>query len=505
MMAMSWICSGSQTSNPMKILGNIFIAFIGSGILGLPYAFKEAGIIEGAILMILLAVVSVRAMLLLIECKYNIIAKYESEDNQVGMKEDGLFAYFSGEEKQDLLKEEGDLFTRIKDFKPFVGEDLSYGDVGFEAFGAFGRLLVDLVIVLSQIGFSCAYLIFICRNMSHFIPSVEMGYWLLILLPPLSLLTLFRNLNSLAVTSFLAQCSSLLAFSIVIWFDFHHAAKVSIHPKEMSLENLPYFAVIAIYCYEGAGLVLPLESSLAKEVRPQFSKYFISTLMAVTFLYISFGICGYLSFGSETNQIITLNLPNDGSFNFAVVVKSCICFALFLTYPVMMFPVMKILEHYFILDSMRSVWKGNVMRGLVVLLTGVVVIMIPNFADLMAVVGASCCTLLVFIMPAMFHMKLCKGLLSRKKIALDWFIICIGITGTIFGLWDAIRRSTVADIILETPGAPVHISWESTTEAVNKTESFLSTVAATVAPTLGQTKSHFDRNISTPVNSSSLT
>ena len=28
-------------SNPVKIMANIFISFIGAGVLGLPYAFKE--------------------------------------------------------------------------------------------------------------------------------------------------------------------------------------------------------------------------------------------------------------------------------------------------------------------------------------------------------------------------------------------------------------------------------------------------------------------------------
>ena len=32
-------------------------------------------------------------------------------------------------------------------------------------------------------------------------------------------------------------------------------------------------------------------------------------MVVVTSLYIGFGVCGYLSFGPETEPIITLNLP----------------------------------------------------------------------------------------------------------------------------------------------------------------------------------------------------
>ncbi|CAL1530913.1 unnamed protein product [Lymnaea stagnalis] len=480
--------SGNGTTNPIKIFANIFIAFIGAGILGLPYAFKEAGILEGCFIMILVGVFSVKTMLLLVECKYRIIDRTTSGENFDDPREDGLYAHLMGshEEKKDSLKEEGDLMTRIKDQKPFVAEDLTYGDVGNEAMGPAGRILVDFAVVLSQMGFSCAYLIFICRNLSNFVPKIEMAYWLLILLPPLSLLTLCRNLSSLAVTSFIAQCSNLFAFGIVFWFDFKHASSVKMHPREISMENLPFFAVIAIYCYEGAGLILPLEASLAKEVRPKFKKFFISTMVGITTLYITFGICGYLSFGPETNQIITLNLPNGDGFNLAVLVKSCMCLALFLSYPVMMFPVMKTLEHYFILDPDRSICKVNVMRGLVVLLTGGVVIMIPNFADLMALVGASFCTLLIFILPALFHLRLFKGKLNKRQIALNWLLVVIGIMGIICGLWDAIRRLSGDDGVTEVATAQTTIiptALVPTAEVVTPTGRVVTPNGQAVTPT----------------------
>ena len=56
----------------LKIVSNIFIAFIGSGVLGLPYAFKRSGLLEGAFVMAIVAYFSTRAMLLLIDCKYKV-------------------------------------------------------------------------------------------------------------------------------------------------------------------------------------------------------------------------------------------------------------------------------------------------------------------------------------------------------------------------------------------------------------------------------------------------
>lgn len=46
------------------------------------------------------------------------------------------------------------------------------------------------------------------------------------------------------------------------------------------------------------------------------------------------------------------------------------------------------------------------MRLALVALTGVVAIAVPNFAVLMSLIGATCCTLLAFILPASFHLSI---------------------------------------------------------------------------------------------------
>ena len=50
--------------------------------------------------------------------------------------------------------------------------------------------------------------------------------------------------------------------------------------------------------------------------------------------------------------------------------------------------------------------RQNALRLLLVGTSGLVVVMIPNFANLMAIIGGTCCTLLAFILPGLFHMRL---------------------------------------------------------------------------------------------------
>ena len=48
----------------------------------------------------------------------------------------------------------------------------------------------------------------------------------------------------------------------------------------------------------------------------------------------------------------------------------------------------------------------NVVRLVLVTMTGLVVSAVPNFAVLMSLIGATCCTLLAFILPAAFHLSI---------------------------------------------------------------------------------------------------
>lgn len=461
----------SGSKSPAKIMANIFISFIGAGVLGLPFAFKEAGIIEGCCIMTIVGVISVKAMLLIIDCKHMLMHKSNVPDkikhsSVMNSSSTKLFvpqsdSSTSKEETECLILEETKIDSNgIVPVMPSVqaeeptkpeapGQELNYGDVGYYAIGGLGRFLVESALLISQVGFCCAYLIFISENLSDYVKGVKIGQWLGLLLPPLCLLTLVRHLGSLAYCSLFAQFSNLMAFAVVFWFDFEHFSKIErIHPKKMSLKGFPFFLAVAIYCYEGAGMILSLEASLHQEIRHYFKAYFKVTITMVTVLYISFGACGYLSFGPDTNAIITLNLPKGSSLDFAILVKVCLCLGLFFTYPIMMFPVIELLEKKLLPDPEKR-WQGNILRFLMVGITGLIVLAIPNFANLMALVGATCCTLLAFILPGLFHIQIYrkyKGNMVHWKMALDVLLMLIGIVGAVVGTWDALKRLNFAPL-----------------------------------------------------------
>ena len=204
------------------------------------------------------------------------------------------------------------------------------------------------------------------------------------------------------------------------------------------LKGLVYVTSICIYSLEGVGLILPLESSCRN--RDGFPKLLTQVIFGIFVLMAFFGTCGYVSFGNDTISPISLNLKGES----AAFVQMALCLALYFTYPMMMFPVSDVLEDLLFKETMkppRSYWPSRWFRCCMVLTTATIAYTLPNFGKFLELVGASICTLLGFILPCYFHLKVFgKSELSIWQYMLNIAIIGIGIFFGVVGTWDAILK-----------------------------------------------------------------
>ena len=76
--------------------------------------------------------------------------------------------------------------------------------------------------------------------------------------------TYLPSLSSTGLTSSTFTWRRWSINSEIWWTYFDFVFKV--HPREFSLEGFPFYFSVAIYCFEGAGMILSLEESLASEV-----------------------------------------------------------------------------------------------------------------------------------------------------------------------------------------------------------------------------------------------
>ncbi|KAL9229712.1 hypothetical protein vseg_005149 [Gypsophila vaccaria] len=389
-----------KKSSQFKTLANIFIAIVGSGVLGLPYTFKRSGYISGIITLTCVALLTYYCMLLLVSTR----RKLESLDGS---------------------------YSKVN----------SFGDLGFRVCGPLGRSSVDLMIILSQAGFCVSYMIFVANTIAHvFMPEVQdvsfLGFtpkkWFLWGCLPFQLgLNSIPTLTHLAPLSIFADVVQIGAMGVVMLKD------VMIIKRDSPVVDafggwsvLLYSVGVCTYAFEGIGMVLPLETE-AKD-KKKFGMTLGVSMGMISFLYGSFGVLGYFAFGEETRDIITTNI---GSGVVSTLVQLGLCINLFFTFPLMMNPVYEVLERRWTHGS-YSLWA----RWLMVLGVTLVALLVPNFADFLSLVGSSVCVALGFVFPCLFHFIVFKDEAGWVSLVLDGGIVVIGIVIGLSGTYSSLMQ-----------------------------------------------------------------
>lgn len=187
---------------------------------------------------------------------------------------------------------------------------------------------------------------------------------------------------------------------------------------------------VAVYAFEGIGMVLPLESEAQDKER--FGRVLGLGMGLISLLFGAFGALGYLAFGEETKDIITTNL---GPGVISVLVQLGLCVNLFITFPLMMNPVYEVFERRFC-DSRYCLW----LRWLLVLVVSLVALLVPNFADFLSLVGSSVCVVLGFVLPAMFHCLVLKEELGWRCMVSDGAVLVFGFVVAVTGTFTSVTE-----------------------------------------------------------------
>lgn len=189
-----------------------------------------------------------------------------------------------------------------------------------------------------------------------------------------------------------------------------------------------YGVGVAVYAFEGIGMVLPLESEMKD--KQKFRNVLGLSVLFISFMYGGFGALGYFAFGEETKDIITTNF---GQGLLSSLVQMGLCVNLFFAFAPMMNPVYEVVERRFC-EGRYSLW----VRWLAVLVVTFVAILVPNFADFLSLVGSSLCIVLGFVLPALFHLMVHKSGLGWCGMCVDGIVVVLGLVLALTGTWSSL-------------------------------------------------------------------
>lgn len=358
----------SATAGTTKTFFTLIKAFVGTGIMFLPKAFANGGLLFSSLAMVFVSAVTMLAFHLLLQCKH----------------------HHGG----------------------------GYGEIGASISGERMRTLILASITLSQLGFVCAGIVFVAENLTSFLNAVTAGSQ-----SPLSSVSLIaiqvallvplawiRNISKLGPAALLADACILIGVSYIYQFDFRALAKHGMAPSVVLFNPERYTLMIgsAIFTFEGIGLILPIQSSMAQ---PQRFEYLLGIVMIlITLLFTSVGALCYATFGTSTQIEIIDNFPQTSPLVNAVQFLYSV--AVLVGTPVQLFPALRIIEgkvfgqHTSGKRSLKTKWIKNVFRMALVVLCGVISVLgTGNLDKFVALIGSTACVPLVYVYPAYLHYK----------------------------------------------------------------------------------------------------
>ncbi|KAF9194346.1 neutral amino acid transporter [Haplosporangium sp. Z 27] len=255
----------------------------------------------------------------------------------------------------------------------------SFGDIGGHLYGPYMRQSVLWAIAISQIGFVCAYMSFVATNLealaknvldaADMYPSYFFVIIQLIVFIPLSLI---RNIARLSFTAVVADAFICFGLIYLYYFDFFRLATQGL--SDIALFNPKDYVLFIgtagelncvlqyIFTFEGIGLVIPITESMKEPEK--FPKVLTGVMIGITVLFTSLGALSYAAFGSKTETVVLLNLPQKSHLVQSVQVLYSI--AIMLSIPLQLFPAIRIMENGIFTRSgkynMLVKWQKNFFR-----------------------------------------------------------------------------------------------------------------------------------------------
>ncbi|KAL4798940.1 transmembrane amino acid transporter protein-domain-containing protein [Aspergillus venezuelensis] len=380
--------TGTNTRTGAALL--LLKSFVGTGVLFLPRAFLNGGMLFSSLVLLAVSLLSFYCFILLVNSR---------------------------------LKIEG-----------------SFGDIGGALYGKHMRRIILGSIVLSQLGFVSAYIVFTAENLQAFVLAVskcksfiDIKFMVLMQLVIFLPLSLIRDISKLGFTALIADLFILLGLVYLFYYDFLTISTqggvseiISFNPSTWTL-----FIGTAIFTFEGVGLVIPIQESMKHP--KQFTGVLAGVMVIITIIFLAAGAVSYAAYGPTTKTVILLNLPQDDKLVNGV--QFLYSLAILLSTPLQLFPAIRIMENELFTRSGKYnpgiKWKKNGFRFFLVMICAFVAWGGADDLDkFVSLVGSFACVPLIYVYPPLLHLKACAR--SRKQQIADIALACLGVVSCLY-------------------------------------------------------------------------
>lgn len=361
-----------KTTSDLGSLLHMLKSSLGSGILAMPMAFKNSGLLLGAVGTIVVGILCTYCVHMLVRCSQVLSARTR---------------------------------TPKMSFAETAGVAFENGPAKYRGMANIAKEFVNIALFSTYYLGNTVYIVFIASSFKQVVDNhlgidMNIRIYILCVCIPLLYLGIIRNLRNLVVFSALATFLITIGIVFTLYFTVTDLPDVSSRHLVAPLTQLPLFFSTVLFAMEGIGTVIPIENSMTNpgHFLGKFGVLNIAMAVVITF-YSSVGYCGYLKYGDDTLGSITLNLPKDLlSELIKVSVALSILFTYGLQFGVPSEIVWERINH--LVPIHRQEIGYYVMRGLMIVGTVLIGAVIPNLGPIISLVGAICFSMLGLFCPA---------------------------------------------------------------------------------------------------------
>uniref|UniRef100_A0A9J8BLL1 Solute carrier family 38 member 4 n=1 Tax=Cyprinus carpio carpio TaxID=630221 RepID=A0A9J8BLL1_CYPCA len=432
---------------------NLSNAIMGSGILGLSFAMANTGIILFVILLLGVAVLSLYSVhLLLVTAKEGGSLIYEKlGERAFGWP--GKMAAFGSITLQNIGAMSSYLFIVKYELpeviRAFLGLEENSGEWYLN--GNYAVVLVSIGIILplsllKNLGYLGYTSGFSLSCMVFFLGVLIYKKTIL----PCPLPFFYQHESNMSVNGsealglYSLQNASALAYISEAQPDrhaplhdpLHSAVQFTPHPQDHQDMCTPKYFVfnsqtaytipILAFAFVCHPEVLPIYSELKDRSRRKMQKVSNLSILAMLVMYLLSALFGYLTFYDHVEAELLHTFTKVYKFDtMLLLVRLAVLTAVTLTVPIVLFPIRSSVITLCFAGKEFSWIRHILIAAAILAFNNLLVIFVPTIRDIFGFIGSSAATMLIFILPAAFYLRLVKSLPFRspQKISATIFLV----------------------------------------------------------------------------------